>query len=87
MKTRQGFVSNSSSASFIIAKRHLTEDQIDKVIHYNKYMENFNPSWDYWSIFDNGVEIEGDTIMDNIDMDEYLESIGIDLKTVHYNYH
>jgi hypothetical protein len=28
MKTRQGFVSNSSSSSFVIAKAYMTEEQV-----------------------------------------------------------
>lgn len=32
MKTRHGFVSNSSSSSFIVAKRYLTEDQINSLV-------------------------------------------------------
>jgi len=36
MKTRLGFVSNSSSASFLVKKVHLNDDQIEKIKAYVK---------------------------------------------------
>lgn len=35
MKIRTGFVSNSSSSSFVIGKSYLTTDQIDKIKNHN----------------------------------------------------
>ena len=34
MKTRNGFVSNSSSSSFIIKKKDLTPVQVDSIVNY-----------------------------------------------------
>jgi hypothetical protein len=36
MKIRNGFVSNSSSASFIVCKDCCTEEQIYKILHFDK---------------------------------------------------
>jgi hypothetical protein len=36
MKTRMGFVSNSSSASFVIGKSKLTPEQIEKIKNYKE---------------------------------------------------
>lgn len=86
MKKRTGFVSNSSSASFVISRGKITEDQAAKVIFYQRYMENYNPDWDYWEVWVDSLEITGETSMDNINMEEYLESLGIDRKISHYRY-
>ena len=37
MKIRIGFVSNSSTASFVIEKQYLTEEQIKKIRNYQFY--------------------------------------------------
>jgi len=39
MKTRQGFVSNSSSSSFVLGKAHMTERQIKS---FSKLVSAFN---------------------------------------------
>ena len=61
MKIRIGFVSNSSSASFVIIKDKLTEDQIKQLLDYNDSEENY----DGWNISIRGEFVSGFTIMDN----------------------
>ena len=39
MKYRNGFVSNSSSSSFVVLKDALTEDQMDKIFNYQWWIE------------------------------------------------
>jgi hypothetical protein len=39
MKIRNGFVSNSSSSSFIIAKAYLTKDQVQAILDFHKKMD------------------------------------------------
>jgi len=90
MKIRQGFVSNSSSASFVIEKKNLTNFQII-VIKYHLdlitgLMELANEEesknlYEYcdtgWDIIENNDTISGHTSMDNFPMKEFLSDIGV----------
>jgi hypothetical protein len=86
MKTRNGFVSNSSSSSFIIKKKDLTKEQEYKMLHHHKFLlwdrdENsrYKPDLgDVWAIEDRGDEWYVSTWMDNFDMVEFLNHIGVD---------
>ena len=40
MKKRTGFVSNSSSSSFVILKDSLTQEQIDMIFDYQNIVKN-----------------------------------------------
>ena len=80
MKTRNGFVSNSSDSSFIVKKKYLTEDQIEKIRNHSvegvklgmKYAKS-----DPWEIHEGKKVICGETWMDNFDMYEFLDRIGV----------
>lgn len=63
MKSRSGFVSNSSSSSFVVALSVLSKDEIDMIMEYQNGPENI----DGWSIYKNGELglLEGFTSMDN----------------------
>lgn len=82
MKSRQGFVSNSSSSSFVIRKRYFSEYQIHLI--KNNPEDSFKE--DPWYITEDEWEISGYTSMDNYDMAEYLEKIGVDLKNIKWEY-
>ena len=73
MKVRTGFVSNSSSASFVLDKRYLTPNEIDRILAYND-----NPShekWrDSWRIEEDEDFVRGDTIMDNGYLFEFIKT-------------
>jgi hypothetical protein len=72
MKTRKGFVSNSSSSSFIIYKRFLSPLQIEQIRDHTKYAgENA------WFIDEDELELTGRTGMDNFSMSAYLDKLGI----------
>lgn len=92
MKTRQGFVSNSSSSSFTIKRSDLTQDQVEAISDhvksesFKKYIgdlakwakENKQPGGYYfggdeWEIKVTDDAVSGRTIMDNFDMQEFLE--------------
>ena len=85
MKIRTGFVSNSSSASFVIKKDNLTNEQVDKILNYyeetsklsKKEQERFDYIDKFWEIEDDECEIKGYTFMDNFNMEEYLDYIGV----------
>ena len=78
MKVRNGFVSNSSSSSFMILKNNLTKEQIEKIKNHiavvNENKEEFNdvsfytePN-DAWQITENALSIMGKTWMGQIPM-------------------
>lgn len=73
MKIRFGFVSNSSSCSFLINKNYLSNHQIELICDH---ITLINSEWDNWDITEeliNGeVYLKGFTIMDNFDMETYL---------------
>ncbi len=52
MKIRYGFVSNSSSSSFIIHKKDLNDEQIEKI----KECKLFKQKYDSWSIYEDDEE-------------------------------
>lgn len=99
MKIRHGFVSNSSSSSFIVSMDVLNEEQIEKLMNYNpkytfngKYSglkSNFDDCYfgDNWNVNrdKNRHQITGYTNMDNGDMLKYMcEVCEIDTKLVHF---
>lgn len=82
MKIRRGFVTNSSSSSFTIAKSNLTVEQIEKIKSHIKVASELNMRYvdpfDSWDISETDDKITGFTIMDNFNMYLFLKLIGID---------
>ena len=94
MKTRNGFVSNSSSSSFVIPKCYITPFQIAliknhfeassffcSIIQDEKYYSQGerHPS-DEWEIRETDKELMGFTTMDNFGMDDFLALIGVNIR-------
>jgi len=79
MKTRKGYVSNSSSSSFLIKLDNLSKKQIDRIVNYqdSDYYKKHKCDPDWIISMDEDV-IEGNAWMDNFDFGEYLDRIGVD---------
>lgn len=87
MKTRNGFISNSSSGSFIINKNCLSDLQIDNIKNHATslyFKRNSNHKYDAWNISEDEFCIYGRTSMDNFDMWEFLRVIGVDMNMVEW---
>ena len=80
MKKRFGFVSNSSSSSFIINKKDLTVNQYQKILNHRDVADE-----DAWYIEETEDELTGTTGMDNFSMYEYMEKLGIDMSKIDWD--
>ena len=90
MKIRNGFVSNSSSSSFIIKKTKLSETQIKQIKNHIKAYKEFDMDHGYtidkcdeWSISETTDLLIGSTSMDNFNMNKFFRFIGVDEKYIH----
>ena len=78
MKIRNGFVSNSSSSSFVIPLIKITAKQL---VDINNHSEHTDCPW---HITVTAHTVEGYTDMDNFDMREFFENIGVDENIVNW---
>jgi hypothetical protein len=89
-KIRTGFVSNSSSSSFVLDRKMLTKSQEILIKNYgetahllydNDEYSNGSSSRDYiddsWTVDFEDDHIKFDTSMDNFNMNDLLEKIGV----------
>jgi hypothetical protein len=89
MKIRAGFVSNSSSASFVLPIEGLTIEQVFKILYHTEIAQKemkenkvLNPNdydisrWDKWDITLSGNKIFGFTTMTNFDIQHFINEIG-----------
>ena len=80
MKIRNGFVSNSSSSSFVVQKRMISHYQFCKIfdhIEEAKKMGWYADENDRWDITESDDTIKLYTIIDNFDMEEFFVAIGV----------
>ena len=91
MKVRNGFVSNSSSSSFVVDKEGLNDLQIYAIHHYMQVVNEFLDwptkeiflSTDEWIITETKDTIDMRTFMDNFDMYHFLIRIGVPEENIH----
>ena len=80
MKFRNGFVSNSSSSSFVVNRDDITSLQYKLIINHERLAGLFDIGWgDPWSIDETTTpgKIILHTWMDNFNMEEFLDFIGV----------
>jgi hypothetical protein len=89
MKLRTGFVSNSSSSSFIVKKDGLTPSQKYIVENYKeaalKSTNAYADEVDDWSMTEYFNHYEFDTSMDNFSLNGFFESMGISIEKFRYD--
>lgn len=80
MKVRTGFVSNSSSSSFVILLDRVTGKQVKQIQAHQIKGEKMGIPFadsDPWTIEVTDSVVRGWTFMDNFDMREFLQRIGV----------
>jgi hypothetical protein len=86
MKVRVSFVSNSSSASFVIFKSRISPKQERALQDFEtsarQFLDDLGESATYrsysgWEIKETPEAFEGNTVMDNLDIEEFLYHLGI----------
>lgn len=97
MKIRFGFVSNSSSSSFTLAKSKMTKKQINAVVNHigfwknikDKKVKNLIYSWpsdclppDQWDIVDGDDTLVVSTNMDNFNMYSFFKYIKLGMDAI-----
>jgi hypothetical protein len=79
MKIRQGFVSNSSSSSFVINKDYLSTYQLNAIRNHSEIGQIVGMGYtdEPWTMDEDEDHIRGSTMMDNFDMREFFDLINI----------
>ena len=81
MKIRTGFVSNSSSSSFIILKDNVSNDTLWAIKNYLDSEENE----DGWSYTESENELNGFTVMDNGAIFKFLNTTDMPFSAIEFD--
>jgi hypothetical protein len=93
MKVRAGFVSNSSSSSFVVRKEFLTPQQLFYIKEHHKMsselydkgtLSDYCGDDERWGISEDEFVLTGSTSMDNFDMYAFMKHIGVDMDKVEW---
>ena len=91
MKIKTDFITNSSSASFVIARSCLSKAQMYMIVNHIELAAAVEEDYegklypDPWRIEIKDHVIEGDTSMDNFDMTWFLINVvKVDPKHIHF---
>ena len=79
MKVRRGFVSNSSSSSFMVMLRHLTTEQVRQIVEHVAEAERINKDLGAKRVKDDSGWDEWETDLDEEPPFMFIEEWGIEL--------
>ena len=72
MKVRNGFVSNSSSSSFVIDRNYVSSQTLGDIIGHADIAKE-----DAWIITTTNTTVKCSTHMNNFDLREYVKELGV----------